>query len=63
MPFFITRTRLFKLSEGDADFVDIIHTNAGQRGVWNQIGHVDFFVNGGYFQPGCSENEYGSKFS
>ncbi|XP_077295410.1 phospholipase A1-like [Arctopsyche grandis] len=40
-----------------ADFVDIIHTNKGLRGMVETLGHVDFFVNGGGpNQPGCSES-------
>lgn len=62
MPLFITRSGEKKLSLDDAHFVDIIHTNAATRGYWSAIGHVDFYVNGGYTQPGCTEAEYGSKF-
>ncbi|KAJ8710491.1 hypothetical protein PYW08_009006 [Mythimna loreyi] len=45
-----TTLRLFK---GDADFVDVIHSNAGVYGLDETIGHVDFWVNGGCEQPGC----------
>ena len=41
----------------DADFVDIIHTNGGNdddhMAIFETIGHVDFYPNGGQDQPGC----------
>uniref|UniRef100_A0A131Z3L2 Pancreatic lipase-related protein 1 n=1 Tax=Rhipicephalus appendiculatus TaxID=34631 RepID=A0A131Z3L2_RHIAP len=46
------------LSKADADFVDIIHTNAGpfhksMFGMTGPAGHVDFYPNGGGQQLGC----------
>lgn len=41
------------LSTEDAQFVDVLHTNAGMRGKLLPIGHVDFYANLGLFQPGC----------
>jgi len=50
------------LTKTDAKFVDVIHTNGAQyrpfviRGYFgnlNPMGDVDFFVNGGSWQPGC----------
>lgn len=43
----------FRLSPEDAHQVQIIHTNSGFLGETNQVGHVDFCVNGGRNQPGC----------
>ena len=34
-------------------FVDVIHTDGLVFGLMNQLGHVDFYVNGGAYQPGC----------
>ncbi|KAH6925296.1 hypothetical protein HPB50_003387 [Hyalomma asiaticum] len=47
------------LSYKDANFVDVIHTNAGsfaelKLGIKGPIGHVDFYPNGGSEQPGCN---------
>ncbi|XP_028403781.1 pancreatic lipase-related protein 2-like [Dendronephthya gigantea] len=47
-----------RLDKSDATFVDVIHTNSapfllGGAGYRGQIGHVDFYPNGGEYQPGC----------
>ncbi|KAK5644838.1 hypothetical protein RI129_006138 [Pyrocoelia pectoralis] len=55
LPGFITVSNENKLDSSDAEFVDVIHTNAFVQGTPLQSGHVDFFVNGGIVQPGCME--------
>lgn len=43
-----------RLDPSDADFVDVIHTCAGKLGHKKNLGHVDFYPNGGKStQPGC----------
>ncbi|XP_070536523.1 pancreatic triacylglycerol lipase-like [Ptychodera flava] len=47
-----------RIDETDADFVDIIHTDADPLyelgfGIWQECGDVDFYPNGGKNQPGC----------
>ena len=44
-----------KLDKSDAEFVQVIHTDALQKGKLVPMGHVDFYVNSGYRQPGCDE--------
>ncbi|KAL7643138.1 UNVERIFIED_CONTAM: hypothetical protein RMT77_006428 [Armadillidium vulgare] len=50
----------FRLDKYQANFVDIIHTNGCDipalvcYGLKDEIGHVDFFPNGGILQPGCN---------
>lgn len=57
-----------KLSMSDAPFVDVIHTN-GQLlneigfGLPEPMGHVDFYPNGGKYQPACIRNNSTSIFS
>lgn len=59
-PYFENTPAIVRLDKSDADFVDIIHTNALKLvgdttsiGMRNPIGHVDFYPNGGEMQPGC----------
>ncbi|TRY75617.1 hypothetical protein TCAL_07503 [Tigriopus californicus] len=47
-----------RLDKSDANYVDVIHSNGeslivGGFGVWEPIGHVDFYPNGGRAQRGC----------
>lgn len=52
-----------RLTANDADVVDVMHTGIGYRGVVRPCGTVDFYVNEGYPQPGCSGDNIGYKFS
>lgn len=53
LPFFATQSPSQKLDATDADFVDVIHTNAGYFGKIEACGHLDFYMNGGQTQPTC----------
>ncbi|KAL1488548.1 hypothetical protein ABEB36_015011 [Hypothenemus hampei] len=49
-----------KLDRNDAEYVDVLHTDSSPFltdgfGLWEPIGHVDFFPNGGQEQPGCTD--------
>ncbi|XP_045495126.1 lipase member H-A-like [Colias croceus] len=57
LPLFVTTDPGKKVDSSDAKFVDILHTNALERGKFETSGHVDFFANGGLWQPGCTANE------
>ena len=46
-----------RLNQDDAEYVEIIHTNGKCFGIHEDIGDADFYVNGGYEQPGCSDVE------
>lgn len=46
-------TKEMRLAETDAEFVDVVHTDAGHYGFIAPIGHVDFYPNRGANQPGC----------
>lgn len=54
MPLFVTADNDNKLDSSDAEFVDVIHTNALVQGKIERCGHVDFYLNGGVYQPGCN---------
>lgn len=54
-PLFTKWPLSLKLDASDAEFVDVIHTDAGIFGYPKPIGHADFWPNGGISpQPGCS---------
>nr|XP_056706439.1 pancreatic lipase-related protein 2-like [Euleptes europaea] len=49
-----------RLDPSDAEFVDIIHSNAGDSliiglGIINTTGDMDFYPNGGTNMPGCND--------
>ena len=54
--FFITVSTSFRLDKSDAQYVDVIHTDAGVFGTTLASGHTDFWPNGGSSQPGCFFN-------
>ncbi|CAG9793066.1 unnamed protein product [Diatraea saccharalis] len=41
-----------RLSASDADFVEVLHMNIDGYGMAARMGHVDYYVNGGEYQPG-----------
>ncbi|XP_019559646.3 pancreatic triacylglycerol lipase-like [Aedes albopictus] len=64
-PMFSDTDPIVRLDLSDAKFVDIIHTDAtpwverwprpGGLGMYQAIGHVDFYPNGGSNQAGCND--------
>ncbi|XP_058836173.1 pancreatic lipase-related protein 2-like [Topomyia yanbarensis] len=52
---------IVRLDTTDAKFVDIIHSDATPfvpkigLGLYEPIGHLDFYPNGGFDQPGCEQ--------
>lgn len=55
LPGFITNDDRFR--PDDARYTEVIHTNAGVLGYLTELGHVDFYPNGGVNMPGCSSQE------
>jgi len=47
---------MYKLDKSKAEFVDVLHTDAGIMGTTQLSGNVDFFANGGRSsdQPACT---------
>ncbi|XP_023936681.2 endothelial lipase-like, partial [Bicyclus anynana] len=63
LPLFATADNKNKVDSDDAYFVDVLHTNALQKGKLEDSGHVDCYANGGVFQPGCVDTENQTKSS
>ncbi|XP_031780494.1 pancreatic triacylglycerol lipase-like [Nasonia vitripennis] len=49
-----------RLDKSNAQFVDVIHTNSSPDektfGLYEPLGHIDFYPNGGNTQPCCTRN-------
>ncbi|XP_055535515.1 pancreatic triacylglycerol lipase-like [Wyeomyia smithii] len=64
-PMFSDTDPIVRLDSSDAKFVDIVHTDStpwverwprpGGLGMYQAIGHVDFYPNGGSNQVGCND--------
>ncbi|XP_014800695.1 PREDICTED: pancreatic lipase-related protein 3-like, partial [Calidris pugnax] len=59
-PYFEGTPPEVRLDPSDANFVDVIHSNAPHfpavgLGIRNTSGHLDFYPNGGTVMPGCSD--------
>ncbi|XP_063542348.1 phospholipase A1-like [Cydia strobilella] len=50
-PCFKTMPLEHRLNPSDAEHIDIIHTNIDGFGIPEPLGHVDFYANGGEYQP------------
>jgi pimeloyl-ACP methyl ester carboxylesterase len=53
LPLFSIDSPSERVDSTDANYVEVIHTNAGLLGFDLPIGHTDFYPNGGSSQPGC----------
>jgi len=54
-PGFADKLSFWRLSQSDANFVDVIHTSI-TFGYFESLGHVDFWPNLGLEQPGCDSD-------
>lgn len=52
-----------RLDPTDAKFVSVIHTNAFGFGIFENIGHLDFWPDGGRLQSGCKNFDVLDQFS
>lgn len=67
-PSFQANAKETRLDPSDAEYVDVIHTDAATAfirgfGLEATLGHIDFYPNGGKSQPGCRAHiEKGNAF-
>jgi len=54
-PLFHLRPKEVRMDANDAKFTEVVHTNTGISGIVKNVGHCDFYMNLGVFQPGCSK--------
>ncbi|KFM59547.1 Pancreatic triacylglycerol lipase, partial [Stegodyphus mimosarum] len=64
-PYFQNMPPSVRLDPTDADFVDVIHSDATDImfigfGMSHMVGHVDFYPNNGRKQPGCKTDKFKS---
>ncbi|XP_013784852.1 pancreatic triacylglycerol lipase-like isoform X2 [Limulus polyphemus] len=56
-PYFTNTAKKVRLDRTDADLVDVIHTDISVFPIGDStteaVGHIDFYPNGGDYQPGC----------
>jgi hypothetical protein len=56
MPLFALASPNSCIESSDGEFVEIIHTTGSPIGLFEPLGHIDFYPNGGKTQNGCSED-------
>ena len=62
-PLFLGRDWSVGLNPSCADLVDVIHTDGTGLGTFEKLGHIDFYPNGGYLQPGCISESIGRLYN
>ncbi|XP_027437927.1 lipase member H isoform X3 [Callorhinus ursinus] len=62
-PLFNGRPPEDRLDPGDAQFVDVIHSDIDALGYKEPLGNIDFYPNGGLDQPGCPKTILGGYYA
>ncbi|VVC41779.1 Triacylglycerol lipase family,Lipase/vitellogenin,Lipase, N-terminal,Alpha/Beta [Cinara cedri] len=59
-PLYANSDPVDRIDKTDGKFVDIIHTNGKKNGIYDPLGDIDFYPNGGKRQPNCNISVTGS---
>ena len=57
-PIFEENDSAHKLAQTDAKFVQALHTNTAVLGHKAAVGHVDYYINKGEWQPSCGKMNF-----
>lgn len=54
---FLENNPILALVKTDSNYTEVIHTEITKLGIVKDVGHVDFYPNGGVDQPGCKDDD------
>jgi pancreatic triacylglycerol lipase len=58
LPLFNENLSVERLSSGDAQLVEVFHSNGGRLGFFSRLGQLDYYINNGRQQPECTNSYY-----
>ncbi|KAG5672355.1 hypothetical protein PVAND_002488 [Polypedilum vanderplanki] len=56
LPLFSENLSINRLNSGDAQLVEVFHSNGGRLGIFSRMGQLDYYINNGRQQPECASS-------